>query len=153
MDNEKTIEVLNSLVVINKDRIEGYEKASENTKDTELKTMFSKFEQTSHKCRDELIAEIENLGGKAEDGTKASGKFFRTWMDIKSALAGSDRKAVLSSCEEGEKRAVATYKDVLDDKSKHLNGKQQSLIETQYALIEADRSKIRTMQNALVAAS
>ncbi|HEY5747272.1 MAG TPA: hypothetical protein VIU12_14440 [Chryseolinea sp.] len=40
--NEKTIEVLNDLIRINNDRIEGYKKASANTHiaEADLKTLF-----------------------------------------------------------------------------------------------------------------
>jgi len=153
MNNDKTIDVLNSLVVINNDRIEGYETASENTKENDLKTLFTKFQQTSNKCQHELIREIDKLGGKADGGTKASGKFFRAWMDVKSALTGNDRKAILTSCENGEERALEVYKDVLDDDSEYLNNEQQKMIKYHYNLIKDDKNEIRKMQNALELAS
>jgi hypothetical protein len=40
MDNEKKIEVLNSLIVINNDRIEGYKTAEAEAKETDLKCFF-----------------------------------------------------------------------------------------------------------------
>ena len=43
MDKEKTIELLNSLITINNDRIQGYETAAKETKDEELKTLFGRF--------------------------------------------------------------------------------------------------------------
>lgn len=153
MNKEKTIDALNTLVVINNDRIEGYDTASENTEENELNSLFSQFAQTSKKCRNELINEIGKLGGKAADGTNASGKFFRAWMDVKSALTGKDRKAILNSCEQGEERAVETYKTVFEDKSEHLTAKQQMMIKGQFGLIINDQDKIRSMQNALMSAS
>jgi uncharacterized protein (TIGR02284 family) len=153
MDKEKTTDVLNKLVVINNDRIEGYETASDNTEEKDLKTLFSKFAKTSRKCRHDLIREIENLGGKAEDGTKVSGKFFRAWMDVKSALTGNDRKAILNSCEQGEEKAIETYKTVFNDKSDHLTADLLMMVRTQYGLIKTDQGKIISMQNALVEAS
>lgn len=149
MDREKTVDVLNELVVINNDRIEGYETAAENSEESDLRALFSKFEQTSHKCRRELIGEIEKLGGKAEEGTKVSGKFFRAWMDVKSALSSNDRKAILNSCEEGEDRAIETYQDVFEDKSKYLTSEQHTMVRDQYNSIKSDQSRIRSMQNAL----
>lgn len=149
MDIEKSVDVLNKLVVINNDRIEGYETAAENTEERDLKTLFSNFEQTSRECHRELVSEIEKLGGKAEEGTKMSGKFFRTWMDVKSALTGKDRKAILNSCEEGEERAIETYQSVFEDESEHLTSKQQSMIRGQHSSIKSDQSKIRSLQNAL----
>lgn len=150
MENDKTIDALNELVEINNDRIDGYENASENTEERELKGLFSTFEQTSQKCVDELNNEINKLGGKATEGTTASGKFFRAWMDVKSALSGKDRKAILSSCEYGEKNAVEVYNDVLENNSVHLNQRQQELIKSQLNRLKSDQSTIKSMQNTLV---
>lgn len=152
MKKEKTIDALNELVVINNDRIEGYEKASENTEERELKDLFSEFIKTSQKCRNELISEISKLGGKAEEGTKTSGEFFRAWMDVKSALSGKDRKAVLNSCEHGEEEADETYQTVLDDESEHLSPQHQAMIKAQHTLLRTDQNRIKSMKNSLVEA-
>ena len=74
----------------------------------DLKDMFTSFAQNSKKCKQELVSEINKLGGTATDGTTVSGKFFRGWMDMKSALIGKDRKAILESCEYGEEQADET---------------------------------------------
>lgn len=152
MDNQKTINALNELVEINNDRIEGYEKASENTDERDLKDLFSKFKQTSQKCLGELNNEINQYGGKATEGTNASGKFFRAWMDFKSALTGEDRKAILESCEYGEKNADETYQRILKDESEHLSPQQQAMISEQHKLLKSDRGTIKTKTNALVEA-
>lgn len=152
MEKEKTIDALNKLVEINNDRIEGYEKASENTEERDLKELFSKFVQTSRNCQRELITEIQKFGGKAIEGTTTSGKFFRTWMDFKSALTGKDRKAILNSCEYGEESADETYKEVLSDESEHLSPQQQAMIQEQHNQLRADQGKIKSMLNVLVEA-
>ncbi len=112
MEKEKSIEVLNKLIEINNDRIEGYETASKETNETDLKTLFSQLIQTSKKCRQELVDQVQKLGGKVNEGTRITGKFFRAWMDVKAALTNKDRKAILSSCEQGEDVAKDTYKKV-----------------------------------------
>lgn len=150
MNNKKTIDALNTLVKINNDRIEGYEKASANTEERELQRLFSEFKQTSQKCRQELIREINKFGGEVSEGTKTSGKFFRAWMDVKSALSGKDRKAILESCAYGEEQADETYKTVLDDQSEHLNPEQQAMISEQHNLLMVDRGKIMSMQNTVL---
>lgn len=152
MEHEKTIDALNKLVEINNDRIEGYEKAYENTEEKELKSLFSKFEQTSRECLDELENEIKKLGGKVTEGTNVSGNFFRAWMDVKSALTGNDRKAIFKSCEYGEEQADETYQSVLDDESEHLNSQQLTIIKEQHDLLKSDQSTINNFKNALVEA-
>lgn len=73
-------------------------------------------------------------------------------MDVKSALTGKDRKAILNSCEYGEENADETYQTILDDESEHLNPKQQLMIKAQHKLLKADQSTIKSMLNALVEA-
>lgn len=51
MENEKTIDVLNTLVKINNDRTEGYETALKETDESELKALFAEFARTSQKQR------------------------------------------------------------------------------------------------------
>ena len=81
MKKEKAVEVLNSLITINNDRIEGYETASKETDEHDLKSLFAQFISTSQKCKQELVLEVNKLGGGASEGTKTSGKFFGCgWM-------------------------------------------------------------------------
>ncbi len=150
MEKEKTIEVLNALITINNDRIEGYETASKETDEQDLKTLFAQFTSTSQKCKQELVGEITKLGGTATEGTKNSGKFFRVWMDVKAALTGKDRKAILNSCEYGEDMAVETYEKALKNDLENLNSEQQTIINSQHALIKADHDKVKSMRDSLV---
>jgi uncharacterized protein (TIGR02284 family) len=150
MDNEKTIAVLNTLITINNDRIEGYETAGKETEELDLKTFFTALKQTSLNCNKELSQEVLRLGGTASDGTKASGKFFRVWMDVKAALTGKDRKAILNSCEYGEDVAKDTYKDALENDLDHLSDEQQTMIKEQHALLVADHDKVTMMRDLAI---
>ncbi len=152
MEKEKTIEVLNTLITINNDRIEGYETASKETEEQELKTLFAQFIATSQKCKQELVTEVTKLGGKPEEGTMTSGKFFRVWMDVKAAITGKDRKAILNSCEYGEDVAVDTYNKALRNNLSDITAEQQTMLNAQHALIKADHDKVKSMRDALVEA-
>lgn len=153
MKKEKSIEVLNTLITINNDRIEGYETASKETDEQDLKTLFAKFISTSQKCKQELTIEVSKLGGEVTEGTMTTGKFFRVWMDVKAALTGNDRKAILDSCEYGEDVAVDTYKKALRNNLEDINVAQQTMLNAQHALIKADHDKVKTMRDALVEAA
>lgn len=150
MEKEKSIEVLNTLITINNDRIEGYETASKETEEQDLKTMFSKFIATSQKCKQELVSEVNKLGGEVAEGTMTSGKFFRVWMDVKAALTGRNRKAILNSCEFGEDKAQDTYDTALENDLEDLSGDQKTLINVQKSLLMADHNQIKAMRDALV---
>jgi uncharacterized protein (TIGR02284 family) len=144
--------VLNSLITINNDRIEGYETASQATEENELKTLFARFISTSQKCKQELVKEVTMLGGEIAEGTKTSGKFFRAWMDVKAALTNKDRKAILGSCETGEDVAQSTYDKAIEHDSEHLNAQQKTMINAQRQLLLTDRNHVKSLHDALVSA-
>lgn len=147
MDNEKSVDVLNSLIVINNDRIEGYDTAYKETEEGDLKALFEKLGKTSHKCKSALISEVHKLGGEVEEGTTTSGKFYRVWMDIKAALTNKDRKAILSSCEFGEDFAVKTYKEAME--SEGLSSDLRTLINDQYTEIKSGHDIVKSLRDAL----
>ena len=151
MENEKTIEALNTLITINNDRIEGYETATKETEEQDLKTFFSELKQTSMHCNKELLSEVAKLGGQASEGTKTTGKFFRVWMDVKAALTGKDRKAILNSCEYGEDMAKGTYEKVLKNDAENLSPEQQTMIKAQHTLLAADHDKVKSKRDLVKA--
>lgn len=144
MDKDKSIDVLNELIEINNDRIEGYETASKETDENELKNLFAGFITTSEKCKQELAQEVLNLGGTPEEGTRITGKFFRVWMDVKAALTNKDREAILNSCEYGEDVAVETYEKALSD-SGDVSSIIYELIKSQLVLIKSDHNRINVL--------
>src|SRR6266550_3739686 len=112
-ESKKLIDTVNHVIRINKDRVEGYKLAARETEDTQLKNLFAKFSSDSMQFREELIAYVTRLGGKPEEDTTQQGKVYRAWMEIKKALTGRDRKAIIGSCEFGEDAALEAYDDAL----------------------------------------
>ena len=149
METGKTIEVLNNLIEINSDRIEGYATASVETDDASLKALFNKFKQTSEVCKSELINEVERLGGEPNKGTRITGKFFRAWMDVKAALTGNNKKLILESCEYGEDVIKHTYEKTLANHSEDLTLEQESLVRGQYILLKAEHDEVKSMRDTV----
>ncbi|TSJ42082.1 ferritin-like domain-containing protein [Fluviicola chungangensis] len=146
-NNQEIVDCLNNLVQINNDRIQGYLTASQETDQDDLRSVFSEMMTTSQECRRELVHEITKLGGTPVEGTTVSGKLYRIWMDIKSALTSKDRKAILNSCEFGEDAAVKTYQTEID--SDALNGTEYLLIvKEQYSKIKSGHDKIKQLRDA-----
>ena len=151
MENEKTIAVLNTLITINNDRIEGYETASKETEEQDLKALFAHFTATSQKCKKELTNEVSRLGGTSAGGTLTTGKLHRVWMDVKAALTGKDREAILKSCEFGEGVIQDTYGKALENDIEKLSLEQQNMIKAQHTLLRADHDKIKSMKDLVMA--
>ncbi len=145
MNTQKTIETLNMLIEINNDRIDGYLKASEETNDLDLKTLFSSLIQTSQICKNELSSELRKFGQSPEEGTSILGKAYRIWMDMKLAVNSNDRLAILKSCDWGGEIAIETYYIALSKYLEFLDEDQISLIKHQLASIISDHNKIKEL--------
>jgi uncharacterized protein (TIGR02284 family) len=114
--NERLIEILNELIRINNDRIEGYERAAHEIRDTfqaELKSWFFTMAEDSRTYKNDLIDAVIGLGGEPASRTTTSGKLYRAWMEVRAALSGDDVKAALESCEFGEDVALKAYQEAL----------------------------------------
>lgn len=146
MAKDKSVDVLNSLITINNDRIAGYETALDEANDEDLKMLFAQYKHNSEACRSELVAEVQKLGGKPEEGTRTDGKIYRAWMDFKSMVTGKDRKSILNSCEYGEDVAVNSYEKAL--KSKDLSSAYVPMVTAQYNRIKLDHDRVRLLRDA-----
>ncbi|HEV7231585.1 MAG TPA: PA2169 family four-helix-bundle protein [Bacteroidia bacterium] len=147
--NEKLISLINNLVEINNDRITGYETAAKETDDSSLKGLFVAMSTESHAFKSELAGEVILLGGKPTEGTRNSGKMYRVWMDIKAALTGKDRKAIINSCEFGEDAALQAYDDVLKSENmipariRDIIGRQKQKLQLSHNKIKALRDMVK----------
>ncbi|HLA56613.1 MAG TPA: PA2169 family four-helix-bundle protein [Flavobacterium sp.] len=146
METDKSISLLNQLIEINNDRVEGYKTASEETKDSDLLTLFADLQATSRQNLSELRSEVTRLGGKPEEGTRVTGKFFRAWMDVKSALSTDDRATVLNSCEFGEDKALEAYEDVMENSS-NLSSEQINMVRAQKSKLQAEHDRVRSLRD------
>ena len=125
---EKIAEILNDLIEINNDRVNGYEKAVKETasEDADLRSLFTDLANDSRDYAAELRKLVYNTGKNPAEGTTARGKIYRVWMDIKAAITGQSRKAILASCEFGEDAAQRAYDAALEDTD--LIGEERTLV-------------------------
>lgn len=116
MENEskEIISILNDLIKINNDRIEGYEKArTDLARDLELIHLFKDKIQQSVDFKKQLEEKIISLGGQATDDTTVRGKIFRVWMEVKNSFNPANSKSILDSCEFGEQAALKAYTEAV----------------------------------------
>ena len=149
-NNEKATGVINSLIEINNDRIDGYELAAKETDDMALKGIFTGFANDSREYQEELVKEVLSLGGEPARGTTTSGKFYRAWMDFKAAITGKDRKLILGSCEFGEDAALEAYATAYKS-SAELSPELRKLIESQKDSIQAAHNRVKELRDAVEA--
>ena len=144
----ETIEILNDLIQINNDRIDGYEKALKELKqeDNDLRALFSSMISESHEIRLALGTEVNALGGDMETSTTTSGKIYRAWMDFKAIFTGHDRHTVLANCERGEDAAQKAYETALEDEE--LPAYLREMILEQQQTLRQSHDKIKALRDA-----
>lgn len=148
-NNSKTNEILNDLVKINNDRVEGYEKAMKelDNNDTDLKVLYQQYASQSRSFSNQLSAELRKNGEEATDDTTTSGKIYRAWMDVKSAFSSNDRKSTLESCEFGEDAAQKAYKEALANTS-DMPANLSSIVSRQQAELKSAHDTIKRQRDA-----
>ena len=146
--SEKQAQVLNDLVLINNDRVFGYEKAMEELKkeDSDLKLLFQEKVNQSKGYKTELSSEITKTGHKVEKGTTNAGKIYRVWMDVKAFFGGSERKVILDNCEDGEDAALVAYNDALSTEG--LTTEVRSLLTNHLAELRISHDRIKALRDA-----
>ena len=151
--NDNLVGVLNDLIRINNDRIEGYHRANTEARDidVDLRAVFTRMADESRQYAAELIQEVVKLGGEPATGTTASGKIYRAWMDVKATFTGHDRQSVLASCEFGEDAAQKAYSSALESDAemtadvRQLIANQKASLKTSHDVIK----KYRDMHDAV----
>ncbi len=149
MNVEKQAATLNDLILINNDRMEGYQKAIDELKeeDFDLRILFLERVDQSHQFKNELELEVALSGEKIAEGTMVTGMIYRAWMDVKAFFSGNNRRAILENCEFGEDAALRAYEEALKDE--HLTLEQRAMVIRQQAGIRTSHNEIKALRDSL----
>jgi uncharacterized protein (TIGR02284 family) len=116
MKNTKTISVLNDLLQITNDRIQGFEKVEGKIweKYPDIKEEYDRMISQSKLMKTELINLINDKGGEPQDSPSVAGTIHRAWIDIKNSFTiGTIEESTLSNVVFGEKAAINAYEQAL----------------------------------------
>ena len=146
-NNKAATETLNDLVLINNDRIEGYEKALKKLgeNDGNLRVLFLEMIDQSHRFKVQLGTEVEVLGSDIEQGTSTGGKLHRAWFELKAAFSGHSEKSILEECESGEDAIKKAYKSALDDDD--LPAYLRDILEDQLSTLRDSHDEIKALRD------
>ncbi len=145
--SDNTIQISNDLLKINTDRVERYKKASYDTGNSELKSVFCAIADESRKNITDISKLImkrgESITTTEPNRPVNSGKIYRSWVDVKSKFNGTLRNNLLNSCEFEEMAAMAAYTMAKIDTSNpgilELLDRQQDSLKTSLEIIKAYR--------------
>ncbi|WP_267405217.1 MULTISPECIES: PA2169 family four-helix-bundle protein [unclassified Chryseobacterium] len=116
MNNDKTVSVLNDLLNITNDRIEGFSKVEDKVWDTHsgLKSDYDQMVSQSQTMKNDLIRLINQKGGEADNTTSTAGAIHRAWIDVKNSFSGDKDDSTLGNVVFGENAAIDAYQSALD---------------------------------------
>jgi len=145
-NSRETIEVLNDLILVNNDRIIGYEKAIHETKqeDSDLSILFAAMVAESHRIKIALATEVQSLGAEISKGTTTEGKIYQVWRELKATFSGHNRHTILSNCEAIEDAALHAYQVAL----KHeLPAFIRDLLTRQLETLQASHEEVKSLRD------
>lgn len=112
--NKETERLLLEVIKTLQDGQKGFAEVGEHLKDATLKRYF--LAESLHRAnfRAELENELHREGvADVKESGSVAGAIHRAWVDIKAKLGGGDH-TLLETANEGEKAALDTYKDALE---------------------------------------
>lgn len=111
------IEIMNDLILVNNDRMKGYEQAQHHVTEPngDLLELFSRMAAESVEYTGRLRAAIEQLGGEPVTGTSTPGKIYLAWAALNAVFTGNDRFTLLGACVHAEEAAQTAYADALHE--------------------------------------
>ena len=99
--NEKLIEELNDLILINNDRIEKYKRVLKNSSSSEDQFFLKKMINQGTLFTDELADEIKNKSrGFNRKSVVRPGKIYKTWEDLKFSISEKNSLEIITSTED-----------------------------------------------------
>ena len=141
-------EVLNDLIKVNNDRIDGFENAGKNLddNDVDLKAIFNSLVSDSRSNVAELSGAVGKAGGEVATGSGPLGAIHRAWIDVKATFTGNDRHSVLAECERGEDAIKKAYKDALEENN--LPDDVRSMLLSEQSSVVAGHNKIKALRDS-----
>ncbi len=116
-NHDKLVDNLQELLEKNYDAEKGFTKAMKDAKGSNLKKFLQQQAAQRSRFATELDQQIRNLNEEPKDSGSFTGDLHRTWIDIKSAIAGNTDEAVLEECIRGEKASWNEYEEKLKEQN------------------------------------
>jgi uncharacterized protein (TIGR02284 family) len=146
MNNPRTGSALISLYKIVEAGELGYKVVASNARNRALKVLFQTFSQQRHDFKEQLLAEMERLGGQNKPGSSILGMIHRGRIDIFATLTIGDEnveKVLLKEVLLGESVALRAYERTLNQ---DLPDETRALVERQFREVRKAVDQIQLLR-------
>lgn len=142
---EHVIKILDHLISLNRDAVEGFNTAAELVENPQYATICREFAEQREQFINELVHMVNGYGGNPTDTQTIASVIHEAWMNIRQMVSGDDA-AVLAECDRGEDVAVETYHAALQES---LPEDVETLIRAQFARLKGAYERIHRLSAAL----
>ena len=143
MPTTSLTDALEELAKIARDGELGYRTAAGDAKDADLQHLFDGLSKERGDIADELETHIRKHGGKPpQKGGTMAGRAHRLFVDLKSAVGGGNRRAVLDEVVRGENVSEAAYDAI---KRIDLPADLKPVIMRQHDRVKQARDRVREL--------
>jgi uncharacterized protein (TIGR02284 family) len=146
-NNSGLVDTLREVGKIVRDSEEGYRHAANDIDDWQLRSMFLELARVRSEQGDEIDRLLQRFGGEAvPKGGSTSGTMHRVFVDLKAAITGNSRRAVVDEVARGESYAEAVFDKAL---RADLPMDVQQIIRRQHNSVRESRDRVRRMQQEM----
>jgi len=146
MDKAEVVEILNQLIVTNRDSVNGYETAASAVENTDYRQIFEEYAEQRRQFVSELSELVSQYGGDPEQSGNLAGAFQRAWMNIKAALTEGDH-AIMDECDRGDQAALELYAETLPQ---NLPEDVKAVVRRQLVDVRIAHERVHAINGALV---
>ena len=146
-NNSGLVDTLQEVGKIVRDSEEGYRHAANDIDDWQLRSMFLELARVRSEQGNEIDRLLQRFGGEAvPKGGSVSGTMHRVFGDLKAAITGNNRRAVVDEAARGESYAESIFDKAL---RADLPMDVQQIIRRQHSNVRESRERMRRMQQEM----
>ena len=145
------ITTLNTLIATTIDSVNGYENSAKDIENERFAQLFRERATERQQVVEQLRNEVRRLGGNPEDDGSFMGKTHQRFLDLKSAITGSDEKAIVNEVERGEDYLKEKFETALNGDT--LSGDCRAAVEQAYQSIRQGHDQMSELKHGMEAQS
>jgi uncharacterized protein (TIGR02284 family) len=146
-NNSGVVDTLKEVGKIIRDSEEGYRHSANDIDDWQLRSMFLELARVRSEQGDEIDRLLQRFGGEAvPKGGSTSGTLHRTFVDLKAAITGNNRQAVVNEVVRGESYAESVFDRAL---RADLPADVRQVVQRQHNSVRDSRDRVRRMQQEM----
>ena len=141
----ETKSTIDDLITTCRDGENGFDSAAKAIEDPVLKAELMQYSGQRSEFAAELVEALGQQGETADDGGSISATLHRGWINIKEAITGKDKHAILAECERGEDSAVSAYRKA---SSASLPTAVANIVSTQHQAVQRVHDRIKALRDS-----